>query len=664
MVVYNFFKFNPLYLLLFSLLWVSCSDDSEEIKRPFELSISQTSFVFESNEAKFSFEVVANQEFEASSASWIPLSVVPIGENRYECRATISRNDGELRVGEIVLKDRLSDIQKIVLVQQNSYDIARFNPLKIFTDLSCSVLNTGITASDIDTISSPVHRRIAGELLSGQYSTFRSQIYKAYPHPNLESRQNKTGTHGLLDNPTGIYINSPGDLIIFADNLPQSPVKVLIQDADKGFGGQEYTLTSGVNKWEVNGKGLLYILYHTDDFKSAKTIKLNIASGEVNGYFDVSKHAAADWARLLQEAKAPYFDVLGKYAHLTFPTASFRSYTLDGKALIDAYDELVRLEMDFMGLFKYNRVFSNRLYFFVVHDSYMYATSFRTAYNIETMRYLCNVGELKTSSIWGPAHEVGHIHQTRPGLKWHGMTEVTNNIYSLFVQTQFGNVSRLQSENIYQPAMNSAFAGKLAHISIDNVFRQLVPFWQLYLYMTQVAGKNDFYKDVHEDIRKNASPVTDGECQLEFTKTCCRVAQLDLSSFFEKWGFFKPVDIEMDDYGKKSFSITQAQSTDIKQQINAFGYTPSNANIEYITDANLALYKFPRALNPGSVSQSNGRLLITGADNAVAYEVYNEDRLIAVSLVSSFDVKDWKDDFSVYAVPALGDKVKLLLKSF
>ena len=44
---------------------------------------------------------------------------------------------------------------------------------------------------------------------------------------------------------------------------------------------------------------------------------------------------------------------------------------------------------------------------------------------------------------WGPAHEVGHCNQTRPGLKWSGLTEVSNNIMSLFIQTSFGRPCKL-----------------------------------------------------------------------------------------------------------------------------------------------------------------------------------------------------------------------------
>lgn len=124
--------------------------------------------------------------------------------------------------------------------------------------------------------------------------------------------------------------------------------------------------------------------------------------------------------------------MIGQYAALIFETAAFKQYTPDGLALINAYDNLVYLEQDFMGLFKYKKEFKNRAYFLVIYDSYMYATDYFAAYVNTTQPDLLNVDKFVSSAIWGPAHELGHIHQTHPGLKWVGMTEVTNK-YTLYV---------------------------------------------------------------------------------------------------------------------------------------------------------------------------------------------------------------------------------------
>ena len=68
----------------------------------------------------------------------------------------------------------------------------------------------------------------------------------------------------------------------------------------------------------------------------------------------------------------------------------------------------------------------------------MYATDYHTAYIESSLNYLADETQM-AANCWGPAHELGHIHQTRPGLKWHGMTEVTNNITAIYVQTKVYN---------------------------------------------------------------------------------------------------------------------------------------------------------------------------------------------------------------------------------
>lgn len=99
------------------------------------------------------------------------------------------------------------------------------------------------------------------------------------------------------------------------------------------------------------------------------------------------------------------------------------------------------------------------------------------------MDNLCSVDQMKTNN-WGPAHEVGHSNQTRPGLKWFGMTEVTNNICSMYIQKLYGINSRLLTttpsnaySNYYEHAMTLAFGNNdIFHAKLGDVFDKLVPF--------------------------------------------------------------------------------------------------------------------------------------------------------------------------------------------
>jgi hypothetical protein len=372
----------------------------------------------------------------------------------------------------------------------------------------------------------------------------------------------------------------------------------LIQDLQPGGWGvsSTYPLSKGLNKFKAKNKGLIYVMYHTQQ-ATEPLVKINIATGSVNGYFDSQKHSREDWSRIISKAGYQDFDLLGKYAHLTFPTSYFKRNTPDGMALIDKYDELVHLEHEFMGLVKYDKVFKNRMYFHVDYNTstYMYATSYRTGFVVSSMNELCSLSRFSTGSVWGPAHEVGHVNQTRPGLRWLGMTEVTNNLHSLYVQTSFGNTSRLQSERTYQLAYDGIVATGIAHNASTDVFHKLVPFWQLKLYLCDAQGQGDFYKDLYEYYRTHDSPnvslETDGRYQLDFVRNVCHISRMDMTEFFEKWGFLTPLDIEINDYSTARFKITQGQIDIVKAEIAAMSYPTPTKDVTKITDATVNDYK-------------------------------------------------------------------------
>lgn len=498
---------------------------------------------------------------------------------------------------QFVVKSGVNDFVSCAEMEFYQKDPAAFNYLDIFSDHSCSELKEGITKDKINAISNDFFKDLAMSIFLNEYdSEFRVQSYKPYQHPDIMAAKNKTNPYSLRDNPTGIYVNRGEEIIVFVKDIYAQNISLLVQNLEEGFGGITYPLSTGLNKLKTNSDGLLYVMYHTNE-ATEPSVKINIATGKVNGYFDSQKHTKEDWSRILAKANYKDFDVLGKYAHLTFGTEYFKVYTPDGLALIDKYDELVYLEQDFMGLVKYDKMFKNRMNFVTEYDDtkYMYASSYRTAYVRSTFPELCNVSKLSTTSVWGPAHEVGHCNQTRPGLKWGGMTEVTNNIHSLYVQTKFGNTSRIQADNTYDAAYKAIVEKGIAHNACDNVFYKLIPFWQLKLYLCDALGKKDFYKDLYEHYRThpdlNSSIGTHGIYQLDFVKNACNIAQLDLTEFFEKWGFLTPIDTVIDDYGNYAFTITQKQINNVKSEIALKGYSKPGKDFTKITDSNIETFK-------------------------------------------------------------------------
>lgn len=557
-----------------------------------------------------------------------------------------------------------------------------FDPLTLFADELCTALKPCITLENIEACAYPFFKNIALYMYYDCYETdFRVADFKAWEHPDRAAERNKTSTYSLLDNPTGISVKSGEQLVVLAGNLYNQNISLRLVDLDKpdgdGFGDYKtYALKPGINTLTMEKKGLLYVMYHTDQYKTAPPIKIHFASGQVNGYFDLyseKNNKAEDWNRMLANAKNGYFDALGKYAHTTFPVDKLKQIT-DPVEWVKFYDNMVYEEQKFMGLVKYDKMFTNRMYFHVMYTSYMYATSNRTAYTYSTMDGLCRLAELKASN-WGPAHETGHVNQTRPKLRWTGMSEVTNNIHSMYIQRITSKDSRLQGKDYYPQSMTTAFAEERPHIQVGkvgdakaDVFCQLVPFWQLQLYMAYVLDKEDFYADVYEYVRTESTSTQDKsqkawEHQVDFAYICSKVSGLDLTEFFEKWGFLRKVDVTNSDYGESGeFNIGDTELAAIRKRIKDLGFSKPKHNFWYVTEKTERIFKDNLTMGTSgnvTINRTDKSFFVSGFTNAVAFEVYNKTtgKLVYVSPgEANFTMSgDVPAQVEVRAVPASGD---------
>ena len=587
-----------------------------------------------------------------------------------------------------------------------------FDYTTLFTDETCSELKPGISETEIEECGYPFFKNLAYYMLKGKYdSEFRVAEFKAYPHPDLQSVTHKTNPYSLLDNPTGISVKAHETFIVMVGDTHGYDIGLRVQNLDAagsdGFGGTTYPLSRGINKITVSEKGLAYVIYHTSvlDDPLAEPIKIHFPSGTVNGYFDSQKHAGR-WNELLGKATDKYFDVVGKYAHLTFETGDFRQYAANnGNELIDLYDKIVLNEAQMLGLEKYDKMFRNRMYLNVMYHSYMYATAYHTAYHRDTMSEVCDPNKLKTSGCWGPAHEIGHCNQTRLGVMWIGMTEVTNNIMSEYIQTTiFGQNSRIQTEDmghVYRNRYSKAWSGIIAagrsHADFENiggdandVFCKLVPFWQLELYFGKVLGrtplqqsdKGGFYPAVYEYARnKDYSHMTDGEIQLDFVYNCCLASRTNLLDFFEKWGFLTPINKTIEDYDTRNLTITQSMADELRAKVNALGYSKPDIALEYISDNTVDLYKSKapvtkgsnatrtsKSFSEGSISYNGEAITIKDWKNVAVYEVKDGNGKVLFicsgettpSSTHTFTLPvSWKDGYKLYAVSATGERTEV-----
>lgn len=455
----------------------------------------------------------------------------------------------------------------------------------IFADKLMTTLKPGVTQKKVDKISNPFVKTLATQILSGNYSLkYRLADYKAYKDPSTVGKELHIGDgYSQYENMTGIYLPK-GKHVIVVDNLAKGKqlslwIPRLTNPESWGIENVGFALKNGLNvinntSWD----GLAYLNYYSETPEKENVVRVHFPLAAVNGYFDVAKQNDQDFNQLLDQAVAPIMDCRGRNIQVMYPVVALKQYTYGrGVELISNYDSLVTRQYRIIGLEKYNKVPANRILARVNHAYYMFRDGNGVAYKYDAMRLVADPKVVISGDpCWGFSHEVGHVHQLRPYLSWGGLGETSNNIVSMYVTRSFGVKSRLTP--YYQPARDSIIGRKCSYLQDKDVFRRLVPFWQLQLYFaSEKGGYKDFYPDLYESLRHtdDLDPAwKEGihnltEYQLNFVKKACQVSKTDLTGFFEKWGFFYVGKFDIDDYGAYTYIMTQAQVDACKAEIAA-----------------------------------------------------------------------------------------------
>ncbi len=133
---------------------------------------------------------------------------------------------------------------------------------------------------------------------------------------------------------------------------------------------------------------------------------------------------------------------------------------------------------------------------------------------------------------WGIAHEIGH------NMDKLGKAEITNNLYSLMVQTYDGdqNVlpSRLEKSGKYEEIFQKTAQGLPG--DSNNVFVQLGLYWQLHLAYDEGTNPLDFYNRFFKAWKSGEYFGGESSYQDRLARTASAVADRNLTDFFTRWG--------------------------------------------------------------------------------------------------------------------------------
>ncbi|MDM1062469.1 discoidin domain-containing protein [Empedobacter falsenii] len=599
-------------------------------------------------------------------------------------------------------KGNFASVAEMEFYQKNSNKFDQKKYSTIFKDDLFSELNSGVNQQTIDGITtSPFVKSLAQCLLDNKYKKIdRVNEHKAYKTIASINKEYKIGNYNAYENPTGIVFSEKTTSVMFVSGIPSGEsVYLRVRDSanEANVTDISYPLTNGINAIEMKNNGLGYISYYSDS-NNLPNIKLNVVSGIVNGVYNTYSTTAEKWKEIVENNVYSKVDIVGYYTHLIIDKTPVKLYNVNSpQALIDKYDAITKSERELMGFFKYNKDFNTKQLVYTENKGGWFAGG--TGAHLDLTWGAANSASPTGLDVWGIAHELGHVNQIRPDLKWTGTTEVTNNIYSVWATynliKQNGSINylRVESEtgdatnypkvsgNRYGEFIKHTLINKKSFNDIDDDphFRKLVPFWQLSLYY-QLAGAAKgaptlaFDNDMSDELKnttnspstgidyahwfaytaeqarnRDSSKITMGQNNLNFAKDLVDAVQEDLTDFFTNIGFFTPVTKEIDDYGKVTIIVTQEMIDEAKSYIKSKNYPkPVSPVMHYLNSFNVNIYKDKLKLSGKTgegttiVTNTNGTFLTVETAkwaNAVAYETYNEeDELISVSVLGTGDV--------------------------
>ena len=310
---------------------------------------------------------------------------------------------------------------------------------------------------------------------------------------------------------------------------------------------------------------------------------------------------------------------------------------------------------------------------------------------------------------WGPGHELGHMHQG--AINWPSTTESSNNLFSNYVVYKIGkwgsrgsSIGTLAAYRYAPPTpwsrfmhprdpntlefipqdMTSDDANKYGLYQGEASEMHMRLNQQLWTYFERIGKKPNTIRKIFEQGRTPEFwlPSNDpGAAQLMYARNVAKAADMDMTEFFDAWGFFIPVSsFKLYAYGSFSYTVTQDM---INQTLDYMKKFPTKCPpIEYIEDRRYqagakgnqkgisedggdvgyfeTFQNNVKITKPVSYTVSGREYTVTDGEQAVAFELIKDGKRIWFANRFVFIVPEAVDikGAELYAVQADGQRIK------
>ncbi len=480
------------------------------------------------------------------------------------------------------------------------YDSVEDEISALFADTTFTTLAPNVTQADIDAIRAKLEDKdsyyvdstiLADELDLAEALLVQDTSKVGLIKENFISIDASTDVKRINDwSPLGLVGFAGKKVVVYAD-IPEGETLQLIPtqyySEANSLSGDPIELTKGRNIIEipkitnlnVTAGGAFYYRYSGD---KGEQIKLQIRDTE-SAVKEIPTLELYNWYELTETERkdkiSKYIDELVAYAPnrlsnketnpansteisgrnilLSIPAdqalAGITAATTDKEAQVEklynnmlAWEETIKVTHITYGLDDPLNVLNSRQnirYMRMFANAFMYAAGSHIGVGYGSTSALVQgeptsvTGEGNANSLfgWGIGHEIGH------NMDRLGKAEITNNIYSILLQTYDGKdntlISRLETSNKYEDIYKKVAVGDQG-VSND-VFTQLGMYWQLHLAYDngiddEENGPLSFYNKLFKVY--DSGKVDDFSGDEKFAVAASMVAEKDLTEFFTKWG--------------------------------------------------------------------------------------------------------------------------------
>lgn len=581
--------------------------------------------------------------------------------------------------------------------------------LTVFTDITCSEIKPDVTQEQIEALPE-FFIQTASALKDDSYNKwekeFRIREYCPYSSADEWADKLMTRKYGDLDNPTGIYVNEGDEVVVLVGNTHGQSISIqnIGEETSKGYAqtsvnGDIYPLKEGVNKLTAKQTGMLFVMYNTNiQNPDAQPIKIHIplGGGKVCGFFSLKEHQTNEkYKELIDKADYKYFCVIGNAIILYFHHKQLKAAVpYDILSSIELWDNMIQWQQELMGIEDVHpKQMNNHIFAISPEGGYMWASEGRIGFVYTVLGDILRKSYLMASrNSWGPAHEIGHVHQG--AINWGSTTESSNNLFSNYTIYKFGqNCSRGTELAVPEYAANVKKATLVFRRCVEN--KAWCDFgtdyqgedpemharmnWQLWNYYHRCGYNPQFFPTLFKLMRENRVSTQDpGENQMMYARMACRAANENLTDFFERWGFFVPISMKVNQYGTYNYIVTDAMIKETKEFMKQFpapkhafyyledrkkgdpGLDTTPPDVGYFTQ----FAEDMKITKQITYTISGHQVNVQNGEQAVAFEIKENDNLKYFGTSFQFEVPNTisPDHVKLYAVQADGVRIEMTRK--